>query len=602
MRGLLHILFIQTVLFCGSYAIAQSKNNIDSLKRVVASSSNVQEQLKAYKELIYQLGLKDPEEGKKMANTALSLALQQKDIATYANILKLKGNIMLTTGHRDSALYFLLKAENILSKNDQSEDYAWLLNDLGRFYRRNNPEKAILYYNKAIEIFKKSNNLNGLSTLYNESGVPYQNLGNLKEAIKRFEMSLEIANHQKDSVGISYSLGFLAQAYSQQKQFANAENYLKRAISITQALKDTFATAINLVNIGELYRDEGKPEIAKKYFLQTIDLAKKIHFTDLLSYTYYELSKTHQNVGNYQEAFQYLSLHQELKDSLNNLERSKEVERLTTQFETTQKEKQIQEQQFQLSKRNYLIAAFLILLISGILLSISAYKRIQLKQQTALQELMLSQQKAAAKAVLEAEENERKRIAIELHDSVGQMMSAAKMNLSAIENQLNFNNEQVLRNFKKAVVLVDDSCKEVRNVSHSMMPTALAKAGLPKALQELIEKVNQENIEFHLHVEGFSEDAATNTDALLYRIIQECIQNIIKHAEASIVDIAVVKDDAGISVTVEDNGKGFDTQILTQLKGIGIKNIKSRVELLNGTVEWQSSIDKGTLVAIHLPT
>jgi signal transduction histidine kinase len=150
-----------------------------------------------------------------------------------------------------------------------------------------------------------------------------------------------------------------------------------------------------------------------------------------------------------------------------NLEKTKEIQRLNSQYETARKEQQIQSQQSRIRMQNYLMAGIGVLVILGLLLAFSYYKRYRLKQESQLQAEILKQQELKARAILEAEENERQRIAKDLHDGVGQMMSAAKMNLSAIESELAFTDPKQKENFEKAISLVDESCKEVRTVSIS---------------------------------------------------------------------------------------------------------------------------------------
>ena len=202
---------------------------------------------------------------------------------------------------------------------------------------------------------------------------------------------------------------------------------------------------------------------------------------------------------------------------------------------------------------------------------------------------------------MEAEEKERQRIAKDLHDGVGQMMSAAKLNLSAIENELPFKDDMQKEALLRIIKLVDDSCKEVRAVSHNMMPNALLKAGLSSAVREFINQIDQKVLKVNLHSEGLNERLDSNTETVLYRVIQECVNNVIKHAGATQLDISLIRDTDGISATVEDNGKGFDTTDSSKNSGLGLKNIQARVEYLKGTVDFDSSPGKGTLVAIHVP-
>ena len=180
-------------------------------------------------------------------------------------------------------------------------------------------------------------------------------------------------------------------------------------------------------------------------------------------------------------------------------------------------------------------------------------------------------------------------------------MSAAKMNLSMVESELAFQNPEQKQAFEKAMSLVDEGCREVRSVSHQIMPNALLKSGLASAVREFINKIDQRVIKVNLYAEGLNERVDSLTEPVLYRVIQECVNNVIKHAAASQLDISVIRDGEGISVTIEDNGKGFNPGDKALAEGIGLKNIRSRVEYLKGTVEWDSSPGKGTVVMVHVP-
>ncbi len=175
------------------------------------------------------------------------------------------------------------------------------------------------------------------------------------------------------------------------------------------------------------------------------------------------------------------------------------------------------------------------------------------------------------------------------------------MNLSSIESRLNFGNEEDRIAFEKIVNLVDESCKEVRTVSHNMMPNALLKSGLSSAVKEFIDKIDSRILKVNLYSEGLNERLDSNVETVLYRVIQECVNNVIKHSGANALDISLIKDADGIAATIEDNGKGFSVIEKEKAEGIGLKNIRTRIEYLKGTVDFDSAPGKGTLVAIHVP-
>ena len=320
-----------------------------------------------------------------------------------------------------------------------------------------------------------------------------------------------------------------------------------------------------------------------------------------------DVMKIYQPLSEYYEknntalAFDYYKKYNNVKDSVFNENSNRQITELNTRYETGKKELQLKKQDLVIAKKNLVIAT-----VTGLLLLIGIagffyYKKNRLMQEKKLQAAVMKQQDMATKAVIVAEENERKRIAADLHDGIGQMMSAAKMNLSVFESELLFKNDAQRTSFENVIGLIDESCKEIRSVSHQMMPNALLKSGLASAIKEFISRIDNRVIKVSLHTEGLNERIDNNTETVLYRIIQECVNNVLKHAGATLLDISLIKDIDGIAVTIEDNGKGFDSSDKNKFEGIGLKNIISRINYLKGSIDFDSAAGKGTLVAIHVP-
>jgi len=213
----------------------------------------------------------------------------------------------------------------------------------------------------------------------------------------------------------------------------------------------------------------------------------------------------------------------------------------------------------------------------------------------------LRQRNIAMQAIIATEESERQRIARDLHDSVSQTMSAAKINLSIIGSEISFTNEDQRKRFERAVDMVDDGFKEVRTISHNMMPWALHKAGLAKVISQFISNVENGTISYNFFSKGFDEPFNNQLELILYRVLQESVNNVIKHAAASRVDIALIKDENTVSLTIEDNGKGFDVNHPDFKAGMGLGNLRSRINFLNGKVEVDSQPGRGVLVSVYIP-
>src|SRR5690606_11673462 len=172
---------------------------------------------------------------------------------------------------------------------------------------------------------------------------------------------------------------------------------------------------------------------------------------------------------------------------------------------------------------------------------------------------------------------------------------------SMIGSELSFASEEQRQSFEKAMSLVDEGCREVRTVSHNIMPNALLKSGLSTAIREFVNKIDHRVIKVNLYTEGLHQRIDEKTESVLYRIVQECVNNVIKHASASQLDISIIREETDLTLTIEDNGKGFDSTDKSNFDGIGIRNIQSRVDYLKGSVEWDTAPGKGTVVMVHVP-
>ena len=277
------------------------------------------------------------------------------------------------------------------------------------------------------------------------------------------------------------------------------------------------------------------------------------------------------------------------------------IARLTTKYQTVKKEKIIEQQKTDLNRRNYLIWGLSLFSLLLIATAWTLYQRYKLKQQKKLQEAIMQQQDLATSAVLEAEENERQRIAADLHDGVGQLLTAARLNMEALSEKLHIENENERFIYNKALALVDESCKEVRNVSHNIMPNSLIKFGLGNAIKDFIDKIESNQLSINLNVVGLIEPLDSKVELIIYRVIQEAINNVIKHSKANQLDLSIQKDQEGLRISIEDNGIGFNKSDLQKSNGIGMKNIMARVEFLKGEIDIDTRPGSGTLIAIFIP-
>lgn len=576
--------------------------NTDSLKFIIKFNADNAEKVKAYKALANAMLFKDFDECQAAAVAGAVLAEKLKDPASLADCKKYTGLSWYFKGSYDSAAVYYYIAMDILKKTDAPLVKAGVLNELGKLYRKTRDlDRSLQMYDEAFAIYKNLNDDDGMATILNESGVVFEYKQDYAEAIRRYKRSLAIREKMNDLQGTAYSFNFLGGVYTIQKNFVEAEKYLLQALELRKQLKDSFAIALGYGDLGYMYKEQGLYSKAIEQYNFSNALAIKMAFADLLLSNYKELSVIAEKKGDFGLSLDYYKKQAALKDSIYSGDKMKQIEQLNAKYQAEKKEQQLKLQKAEITKKNYFLWGLAVVSILVIFAGFSFYRKRQIQNKLHLQAEVMRQQDLATKAIINAEENERKRIAADLHDGVGQMMSAAKMNLSAIESEIPFKDDAQKISFENLISLVDESCKEIRSVSHQMMPNALLKSGLASAVKEFLDKIDNRIIKINLHAEGLQERLDSNTETVLYRVIQECVNNVIKHSGANNLDISLIKDEDGIAATVEDNGRGFDTKDKQKFEGIGLKNISSRVAFLKGTVDFDSSPGKGTLVAIHVP-
>lgn len=630
---------LTSFLFCAS-AVSQQKPA--QLLQQLASTTNKIEQVNLLNRIAYELRLSN-------ADSTLLLAKQAFDKAEKENYSYGTG-----TAHLCFAFAYNVKARYELSKehadkaieiaNNISNDslLAYGILALSAYhYNKGNYDIAIEKGLDAIKLFEKDKDADGILRAKVLMAQVYQLKDDLPRAEKLLQENLLLFPKIGDAKIKINTLHILANIYGMQGKFAQALSLDSQGIRICETENADFFKSSLYDNMANCYMYSNRFEEAKKYFFICLQLdssfgnkkqqadtylnlgnlmlmQKKygeakdflqlsIALSDSTGYkqgkysAYLTLSDLYKSTNENDKALSSLKKAYEIKDSLINENTENKIVELETVYETQKKEQQLQLQKAQLTKKNYLLIGLSLSTALLILAGFSFYRRRKAQHELKLQAEVIRQQDIATRAVLNAEENERKRIAADLHDGVGQMMSAAKMNLSAFEHEIPFKDDTQRLSFEKVIGLVDESCKEIRSVSHQMMPNALLKSGLASAVKEFIDKIDNRVLKINLYTEGLNERLDDNVETVLYRVIQECVNNVIKHSGANKLDISLIRDADGIAATVEDNGRGFDTSDKQKFEGIGLKNISSRVEFLKGTVDFDSAPGKGTLVAIHVP-
>ncbi|HSC54410.1 MAG TPA: ATP-binding protein [Phnomibacter sp.] len=428
--------------------------------------------------------------------------------------------------------------------------------------------------------------------------------------LKKADTILPKANLELSKI---YYLNASGDYYAATAQWQQALLQHNKAYRLSLVYNDPYYVADEAWEVGRAYVNLKVPDSAEAYLNEALRVARQYNYMPKVKFILKELSAYYGGIGNYKKAWQVSSQLADYTDSLVALQNHNRILLNDARFQTTKKEGRINElesaqlvQQLQIRQKNilnyFLIAAAGTMIIIGAL-GYRNYRQKQILQQQRINELETEKQLLAAEAVMKGEDRERSRLAKDLHDGLGGMLSGIKHSFQHMKDNLVMTPENQLA-FERSMDMLDSSIKELRRVAHNMMPEALVKFGLDTALQDFCAGVNQSGA-LQLTYESFGLDQAAidqQTSISIYRIVQELVSNTLKHAAATQAIVQILKTDDGLSITAEDNGKGFDTHLLHSSKGMGWSNIQNRIDYIKGTLNLQSSPGKGTSVLIEIPT
>jgi signal transduction histidine kinase len=357
-----------------------------------------------------------------------------------------------------------------------------------------------------------------------------------------------------------------------------------------------------------LYQKTGEYAKGVQTGLEALTVAKRHHLMLKFENTYQVLAMNYEGLGDYRKASEYYQLWAVAKDSVYQEANTQAIADMETKYETEKKEHQIALQEATILtqetkiERNYiLIAALTVGVVLVIIILFLIRSRLRRKEEVLRKEYELSVQETFISATLQSQENERKRFAQDLHDGMGQLISALRF---IILGQAN--GETVVAGgdrLSKADFLLNDMHREIRDVAFGLMPQVLIKKGLIPAIQEMAARINSTGqIKVAVKTFDMPERLTELQEISIYRIIQEWVNNVMKYADATSVEIQLVTHDVEITITIEDNGNGFDRSRLDHSAGNGWKNINSRLHIMKGAVDVDTQVGrKGTTLVVVVP-
>ncbi|MBA2613623.1 MAG: sensor histidine kinase [Bacteroidetes bacterium] len=532
----------------------------------------------------------------------------KKDIASSLSKI---GNLTNDKGLYAEAIEIQLEVLKLYEELGIDAYIAQTCNNLANiYYALNNNEASINYFKRSNVITTKTGDDFTKSVAIAGIAGNYFDMAQYDSAIFYFNDAKVLFKKHNEYTNYARVCSNIGNIYRIKKDLKKSESYYREALDISQQLGDSSGYALYQNNLGFLFMDGGKLNEAELYMTNALKISKNLGDVQNILKVYKAFIALYIKKGDLKLSEHYFALYEKTKDASFNKEAALRISEAQTKFDVEKKDLEIANNKTELKLKNeesrqkttiiFSIIGFVILLSISVLL---VYRKKKVEQQAKLDAEMATQKELRIKSIIEAEEKERRRIAQDLHDGVGQILSAAKLNLSGLESQINLSNASQKDAFKNALDLIDDSVKEVRAVSHNMMPNTLIKLGLASAIREFITKIGTvPNLKIDLEIVGLDKRIDENIETVLYRVIQEIVANILKHAKATEISLQLIKHEKELSIIVEDNGVGFDTTKINIFEGIGLKNIISRIEFINGTVHFDSTIGHGTTVIIEVIT
>ncbi len=517
-------------------------------------------------------------------------------------------------GKKDSAFHYMYKALRLYDKAKDSLSIGGIyveLANLNTTYQNYNESKNFL--DKALIIFSKSEDNALIYQTYIEYGVLYfkqsENDKALYYYLKAKDINDRILKNPTYTAGLYNYLGL---CYDELGNIKQAVTYFKKSIQAYKELEMPHEQAMLEFNLGNLYVGIKQADLGISHLNFAKKIALEIDDKYRLSRCYEILSDAYALKGDYLKAYNYFVLFNSISDSLLNLEKVKQIAEMNVAYETEKKVKEIEllnaQNKAKEDRNILLLISTLFLLISIIILTYVYRQRTRLAKkneliaQQKIKNLINEQELKTYDAMMEGQEEERKRIAVDLHDRLGSMLSTVKLLFSALDNKIDQAVEENKVQYTKANLLLDEACVEVRRISHNLSTGIVSNFGLVVALEELVESIDNSGvISCNLNVYGLNGRLDMKIEVAIYRMVQEIINNILKHAKASKITIQINKDEDSISVSIEDNGVGFNVDEKKMSGGLGLASIEARAKKINGTYHIESSIGNGSMSIIEIP-
>ncbi|MEZ4874136.1 MAG: sensor histidine kinase [Flavobacteriaceae bacterium] len=544
-------------------------------------------------------------------NRALGIVEATQSTKGFAIVLNNIATIHIRQGNYAKALEYLFDALKAEEKLNNRNGIAQAYNNIGVvYYYIQDFDKTTFYLTEALKIQEELGTMDGLINGYNNVGAIYDYQKKYDEAIASYSKGLSIAQTIGDRKMEATQLSNIALAYSSKKEFGTAERIFNEAVALREEIKDFNGEAYSYLGFGQMYLDQKNYSKAQGYLQKANEIAKMHQLKMVEKETYAALVEYAEGQQDYKKANEYLRQFLAAKDSLLNEENTKAIAEIATKYETEKKEKEIVQQRAQLiekelevKKKNTLVyGGFGLALVLG-LLGYLFYNQQKLKNRQLQKESELKTALAAIETQNKLQE-QRLRISRDLHDNIGSQLTFI---ISSLDNlKFGFPNlqEKLSQKLSGISSFTTQTIYELRDTIWAMNKNDITFEDLQSRITNFINQAKVAALgtqfEFRMGASVDQEYRFTSIQGMnLYRIMQEAVNNAIKYAEASKVEVTINETQEYFEMTIHDNGKGFDIGEVDM--GNGFNNMTKRAKDMGGELSVDSEKGKGTHLRLSIP-
>lgn len=480
-------------------------------------------------------------------------------------------------------------------------------------------QESLDLYEKALKYFQEKGDTHEVAQILVKMSQVYEEKGDNEKRLMFLNNAASINESLKDSLLMMDILSEKAKSYEQLNELDSALIVAKALYTDSKKIQYQEGMSQGLFHVGNIHKLKSNYNTALRFLEQSLRHLPFKRFDEQRMNIYRLLSELYFNVNNHVKAYEYSERYASLNDSILTKQKIQSSNNLALKYQRNEKNSNIKLLQIEkeyAENRNEQQRRILTFLSIGILLLIGAlYIIINFYRQKMASESIINQQNKeidhqkirvlednikinSMRSMLEGQEIERERIAKDLHDSLGGLLSAIKLQFDLVSSKNNYIED--VPEYHSAQKMLDSAVKEVRSISQNLQPGALTKLGLIPALQDLFIRFDSEaypDIDFQHY--GVPEKLNTMTALSIYRIIQELLYNAIKHAKASEILIQINREGDELIIQFEDDGIGYDADNLKD-RGMGLENINSRITYLKGEISIDSMPNEGTSIIIRV--